>query len=92
MAQGASIVVSGAPSLCPAALSDTSIDATAHVPAFVFGGEATPASMRAASNGERNRFCVLPLYVLCYIFDEDELNDVDVERSDEETASTALVL
>ena len=79
-----------APNLCPAALSDTSMDAGTYVPAFVFGGEATPARIRAASNGRGNRFCVLPLYVLCYIFDEDELQDADMERSDEETAQYSV--
>jgi hypothetical protein len=79
-----------APNLCPAALSDISPDITAHTLAFVFGGEATWARIRAASTGEGTQICVLPMYVLCYIFDGDELHDAEMERSDEETAQYSV--
>ena len=77
-----------APQFCPATLLDVPTCVAARTLEFVFGNEAAAARIRTAAAGEG--ICVLPVYVLCYIYDLDELQDEDMDRTEEETAQYSV--
>jgi len=75
------------PELCPVELCPAGLDELAHTHGFAYGAaEAAErlraAGARAARGGGR---LALPLYVIAYIFDADELPDAELGCAEDET-------
>ena len=88
--KGPQLWLAEAPDLCPAALLEVARDVRSYVLALLFGTEAAAAQLRAAADDEGAPIRVLPMYVLCYIFDGDELDAADMEECAEETAQYSV--